>query len=130
MAEFMLDPKTGFDFNKCSLDYKPEELDVTLYNVHEYLYQKDGCPHNYTISSHLTVYINTVTTQEEQIWRRDCYTPPDDFIGCKEEMQHGEQVGICVCADSLCNENMGDISTTTSTTSTTTSDGTALYRLP
>ena len=59
------------------------------------------------------------------MWKRDCYTPPDDHIGCHEEEQHDTPVEICVCDENLCNANIEDITSTTRTTTspTTTSTG-------
>ena len=63
------------------------------------------------------------------MWKRDCYTPPDDHIGCHEEEQHNTTVEICVCDENLCNANIEDITSTTRTTTlpTTTSTGGMQY---
>ena len=63
------------------------------------------------------------------MWKRDCYTPPDDHIGCHEEVQHDTPVEICVCDENLCNANIEDITSTTRITTlpTTTSTGGMQY---
>ena len=63
---------------------------------------------------------------DENIWRRDCYTPEDGFVGCKNDNRSNGtmhwDIEICVCEGDLCNVKMGDI-TTSSTESTTTHEG-------
>ena len=56
------------------------------------------------------------TVGESMIWARDCYTPPDSFVGCREEQRHDKPAAVCYCEGDLCNAKMDDITTTTSTT--------------
>ena len=61
-------------------------------------------------------------TEGQQIWARGCYTPAEEFIGCRQEEQHGKPVELCICDEDLCNAKMDDESTSTSTIITTTSE--------
>ena len=60
---------------------------------------------------------------EEDIWRRDCFSPDDGFVGCKQDSRdngtHSGNFEICVCEGSLCNIKMGDISSSSTSKSTT-----------
>ena len=53
---------------------------------------------------------------ETIVWGRDCYTPPDGYIGCREEQRHEKPAQVCYCDGDLCNAKMEDISTTSTTT--------------
>ena len=63
-------------------------------------------------------------TEDEAIWRRDCVK--DMEIGCKYDNRdngtHKWEIEICVCDKNWCNEEMTEISTS-STAKTTTSRG-------
>ena len=61
-------------------------------------------------------------SEGENIWARDCYSPTDQFIGCREEQKHDEPVQVCICDEDLCNAKMHEESTSTSTIKTTTSE--------
>ena len=52
-------------------------------------------------------------------WGRDCYTPPDGFVGCRQETRHEKPVQVCYCEGDLCNAKMDDISTSTTTEKST-----------
>ena len=52
-------------------------------------------------------------------WGRDCYTPDDGYIGCRQEDHHGKPADVCYCEGDLCNAKMEDISTTSSPKPTT-----------
>ena len=56
---------------------------------------------------------------ETVLWGRDCYTPPDGFIGCRQEDRHDKPADVCYCEGDLCNAKMEDISTSTSSKPTT-----------
>lgn len=65
-------------------------------------------------------------TDDDQIWRRDCYKSPDDIVGCRKDNRdngtHVWEIEICVCEEKLCNEKMGEMPTS-STAKTTTPKG-------
>ena len=58
-------------------------------------------------------------------YARGCYSPPDDFIGCRH--QPGDhhpcngECDVCYCDGDLCNAKMDDSVTTSTTTLSTTS---------
>ena len=52
---------------------------------------------------------------ETIVWGRDCYTPPDGYIGCREEQRHEKPAQVCYCDGDLCNARMEDITTSTTT---------------
>ena len=55
---------------------------------------------------------------ETIVWGRDCYTPSDGYIGCREEQRHEKPAQVCYCDGDLCNARMEDITTSTTTTTT------------
>ena len=69
-------------------------------------------------------------TEEDEIWRRDCFHSEDGFVGCKGDQRNNGtikwDIEYCVCDDENgCNEKMGEIPTS-STPSTTTHIGNTL----
>lgn len=77
-------------------------------------------------SEYISLFV--LVTGDEQIWRRDCSDGlPDGFLGCKKDtMNNGSMtwdIEMCICKDNLCNQEMGDITTSPSPITTTTHQG-------
>ena len=72
--------------------------------------------------SYFSFFSHSKVDMEEDIWRRDCFSPDDGFVGCKQDSRNNGSsswnIEICVCEGSLCNIKMGDISTSTSKSTT------------
>ena len=72
--------------------------------------------------SYFSFFSHSKVDMEEDIWRRDCFSPDDGFVGCKQGSRNNGSSScnfeICVCEGSLCNIKMGDISTSTSKSTT------------
>ena len=76
----------------------------------------------YNILSYVIILIRgNFLVGETFQWGRDCYTPPDGFVGCRQETRHEKPVQVCYCEGDLCNAKMDDISTSTTTEKLTSS---------
>ena len=83
-------------------------------NLMSHITGEMGKQHNVLVS--ISCNIGFYLVGETIVWGRDCYTPPDGYIGCREEQRHEKPAQVCYCDGDLCNAKMEDISTTSTTT--------------